>query len=405
VAGFSYQAKDQRGKSRKGVIEADNARHARSLLREKGLFPTEVSEAGESTKRDGIQLSFGNPLGGGKLALFTRQLATLVDSSMPIDEALATVAAQSEGNRSKQLVLQIRAKVVEGHTLASALGQFPTSFDALYRSLVRAGEASGLLGKVLEQLANHLEESADTQQRVIGALAYPIILLVLSVGIVSFLMTEVVPDIVSVFERSGQELPQLTEVVMSMSRYMVDYGAVTGIVFIAGVWLLRRWLKSDAIRPKWHRFILGIPVFGTLVRTLEASRFASTLSILVGSGVNLVDALRICTDVMSNEVMKAANSKVHEKVVAGSSLFKALDDTGEFPLLLVHMVGSGERSGELAPMLLRASTHQIRDLNLKIQTAVTILQPLMILFMGVVILIIVLAVLMPMLEMNNMVTL
>lgn len=405
MAGFSYEAKDAKAKTKKGVIEADNARHARALLREKGLFPLRVKEAAESSQREGFNFTFGNPMRGSKLALFTRQLATLVDSAMPIDEALATVAAQSEGNATKQLILQVRSKLVEGHTLASALAQFPNSFDTLYRSLVRAGEASGLLGEVLEELAVHLEDNLDTQQKVMGALAYPIILLVLSVGIVTYLMTAVVPEIVSVFDRSGQALPKLTEVVIAMSDYLLNYGAITGVVLLISAVGLARWLKTDAVRPSWHQFILRIPIAGTLVRTLEASRYASTLSILVGAGVNLIDALRICTEVLGNEVMKSANQAVVEKVTSGSSLFKALDDSKQFPLLLVHMVGSGERSGELAQMLKRASIHQSRELNGKIQTAVTVLEPLMILIMGAFVLVIVLAVLMPMLEMNNMVKL
>lgn len=403
MAGFGYVAKDAKGKTQRGVIEADNPRAARGILRRQGLFPLSIDQHEQRAGKRAVQLR--NPLGGSKLALFTRQLATLIDSGMPIDEALTAVAAQTEGNAAKKVVLQIRANVVEGHSLANALAQAPKSFDTLYRSLVKAGESTGLLGNVLEQLAEHLESNLDTQQKLKSALAYPVVLLIISVGIVGFLMTSVVPEIVGVFQRGGQELPVLTQTVIALSDFFVAYGVVVLAATVLAIFGLVRWLNSKAVKQSWHRFLLRVPFVGRLITTVDSTRFASTLSVLVGAGVTLTDALTIARDVMANLELKAATSKVSEKVMSGVSLFRALDDANCFPLLMVHMVGSGERSGELAKMLGRTAQHQQRELNGRLQTAVAILEPLMILVMGGMVLTIVLAVLMPMIEMNNMVNL
>ena len=406
MSAFNYVVKDAKGKQKKGVIQAGSARVARSQLRDQGLFPVRVEAAEEeaaSKQLGSIQIELGNPLGGSKLALFTRQMATLIQSGVPLDEALATAAAQSEKATTKRLVLRVRARLVEGHSLASSLGVAPKSFNTLYRALVKAGESSGLLGEVLEQLADYLESRLDTQQKMVGALVYPIVLMVVAAVIVGFLMTSVVPDIVGVFVRNKQALPMLTEVVISISNFLVAYGAYLVIALGVGFFTLVKWLNTDAVQPRWHRFVLGLPVIGRLVQAIDSSRFAATLSILVRSGVNLVEALTIAAEVMTNQAMRSASQSVVDRVVGGTSLFKSMQDAAVFPLLLVHMVGSGERSGELAPMLEKAATHQERDLNTKLATFMALLEPVMILLMGGIVMLIVFAVLMPMFEMNNMV--
>ncbi len=408
MSAFNYVAKDNKGKKLKGVIEADSARNARLTLRERGLFPVQVEQATDEPKEGNsgsFSLTVGNPMGGTKLALFTRQMATLIDSGVPLDEALATAAAQSEKAATKRLILKVRAKLVEGHSLAASLAIAPGSFNGLYRALVKAGESSGLLGQVLEQLADYLESRLDTQQKMMGAMVYPIVLVIVAVGIVGFLMTSVVPDIVGVFVRNNQELPTLTQVVITISDFMVAYWAYLVIAISALGFGLNRWLTSESMRPKWHAFLLGTPVIGKLIQSIDSARFASTLSILVRSGVNLVEALTIASEVMNNLAMRKASQQVVERVIGGTSLFKSMQDAEVFPLLLVHMVGSGERSGELAPMLAKAATHQERDLNTKLAAFMALLEPAMILLMGGIVMMIVFAVLMPMFEMNNMVKL
>ena len=405
MSAYRYTGRSPKGSRVKGVIEADTARGARLKLREQGIFVEKLIESEAAEERTSQTRFWRNPMKGSELSLFTRQLSTLVDAGMPLDEALATVAAQSEKAATKSLVLSIRAKLLEGHSLAAALAVAPKSFNTLYRALIRAGESSGLLGQVLEQLADYLENRMDTQQKLKSAMAYPIVLMVVSLGIVVFLMTSVVPEIVSVFQKSNQALPALTEIVIAMSDYLVRYGLLTLIVLVGVGIAIKRWLNRPTIKPVYHAKLLRLPVVGPLIRSIEGTRFASTMSILVGSGVNLVDGLRIAGEVMSNLEMQRANQRVTEQVIAGSSLFKALNDSKSYPLLLVHMVGSGERSGDLAPMLDRAATHQERELSGKLAAAMTLIEPAMILIMGGVVLAIVMSVLMPMLEMNNMVKL
>jgi len=405
LSAFVYEARDELGKRRKGVIQADNARAARAQLRQQGLLPEVITASRQDDETKRRFKSFTNPMRGSALALLTRQLATLIQAGMPIDEALKTAALQTERASAKRLILDVRAKLVEGHSLANSLAIAPNSFNTLYRSLVKAGEASGLLGQVLEQLADYLETSLDTQQKLAGAMVYPIILMIVATAIVVFLMTSVVPDIVAVFVRSKQELPGLTQAVIGLSNFIIDYGWFLLVGVILAVVGIIKLLKHEQVEPRWHKSQLRLPVIGKVIRSIEASRYASTLNILVRSGVNLVDALKIATQVMTNRTMKAANDTIVDRVIAGSSLFRAMEESKEFPLLLVHMVGSGERSGELAPMLAKASTHQERELNGKISAAITVIEPLMILLMGGIVLTIVLAVLMPMLEMNNMVKL
>ncbi|WP_298636198.1 type II secretion system inner membrane protein GspF [uncultured Umboniibacter sp.] len=405
MSAYRYVGRSPQGSRVKGVIEADTARGARIKLREQGIFVEKLVESQAAQERTSQARFWRNPMKGSELSLFTRQLSTLVDAGMPLDEALATVAAQSEKATTKSLVLSIRAKLLEGHSLAAALAVAPKSFNTLYRALIRAGESSGLLGQVLEQLADYLENRMDTQQKLKSAMAYPIVLMVVSLGIVVFLMTSVVPEIVSVFQKSNQALPALTEIVIAMSDYLVSYGLLTLIVLVGLGIAIKRWLNRSTIKPVYHAKLLHMPVVGPLIRSIEGTRFASTMSILVGSGVNLVDGLRIAGEVMGNLEMQRANQRVTEQVIAGSSLFKALNDSKSYPLLLVHMVGSGERSGDLAPMLDRAATHQERELSGKLAAAMTLIEPAMILIMGGVVLAIVMSVLMPMLEMNNMVKL
>jgi len=406
MGAFNYRVKDQRGRERKGVIEADSARAARVALRDQGLFPIAIEAStneSTSTSKAGFNLPVRDPMRGDQLALFSRQLATLIQAGMPLDEALATTASQSERASTKRLVLKVRAKLVEGHSLATALAVAPGSFNNLYRALIKVGESSGLLGEVLEQLADYLESRLDTQQKIASAMIYPIVLGLVATGIVVFLMTSVVPEIVGVFVKSKQQLPALTEWVIATSDFLVSYWSYLLIGIVVFFVAMHRWLNSEPMQRRWHGALLTAPVFGKVFRSSDSARFSATLGILVRSGVNLVEALSIAANVMNNRAMRDACSSVVERVIGGSSLFKSMQDAAVFPPLLVHMIGSGERSGDLAPMLDKAATHQERDLNTKLSAFMALLEPAMILIMGGIVMVIVFAVLMPMFEMNNMV--
>jgi general secretion pathway protein F len=407
---YSYQAFDSNGKTIKGVLEGDSARQIRQVLREKGLKPLEVNISSEATKNSdgsklsGFSLSFRTTrLNTGELALFTRQLATLVQSNLPLDEALKAVSEQSQKTAVKSLILDVRSKVVEGHTLAYAMGEFPKVFNNMYRSMVQAGEHAGFLGEVLERLADYTESSQYTQQKIKMAMIYPAALVCVAFSVISALMVMVVPKLIKIFESKSTELPTLTKILIWLSDYLVNYGFYTLIIFVACIFMVRKFLTIPAQLYRFHGFLLRMPFFGNTVRTIDTARFSSTLSILIASGVPLLEAIKIAGAVLSNLVLKDVCSDVAVSVQEGSSFNKALSKTGEFPPMLVHMVASGEASGELETMLERVAKNQNRELEMTLGALMSILEPALIIFMGGFVLLIVLAVLMPIFEMNSMV--
>ncbi len=410
MAAFSYQAMNVDGKKVKGVMEGDSARQIRQLLREKGLKPLEVNASSESGKHKDneksslLNLQFRSTrLNTGELALFTRQLATLVQSNLPLDEALQAVSEQTQKTNIKSLVLDVRSKVVEGHTLAYAMGEFPKVFSTMYRSMVQAGEHAGFLGQVLERLADYTESSQYTQQKLKMAMIYPAALICVAFTVISALMVMVVPKLIKIFESKDTELPMLTKILIFISHYMVNYGIYTLIVFILIIIGVRKLLQIPAQRYRFHGMLLRMPLLANTVRTIDTARFASTLSILIASGVPLLEAIRIAGAVLSNLVLKDVCSEVAVSVQEGSSFNKALAKTGEFPPMLVHMVASGETSGELEVMLDRVAKNQNRELEMTLGALMSILEPVLIVFMGGFVLLIVLAVLMPIFQMNSMV--
>lgn len=410
MAAFSYQALNADGKKVKGVMEGDSARQIRQLLREKGLKPLEVNSSSESAKNkvndksSSLNLKFRSTrLSTGELALFTRQMATLVQSNLPLDEALQAVSEQTQKTAIKSLVLDVRSKVVEGHTLAYAMGEFPKVFSTMYRSMVQAGEHAGFLGQVLERLADYTENSQYTQQKLKMAMIYPAALMVVAFSVISALMVFVVPKLIKIFESKDTELPVLTRILIFTSNYMVNYGMYTLIVLIVLIVAVYKFLQIPAQRYRFHGLLLRMPLLANTVRTVDTSRFASTLSILIASGVPLLEAIRIAGAVLSNLVLKDVCSEVAVSVQEGSSFNKALAKTGEFPPMLVHMVASGEASGELETMLDRVAKNQSRELEMTLGALMSILEPVLIVFMGGFVLLIVLAVLMPIFQMNSMV--
>jgi len=405
MGAFEYAALDKAGREQKGVIEGDSPRQIRGQLRDKGLIPLKVEEVAqkESKKTGGGFGQIQRGISSTDLALITRQLATLVRSGLPLDEATATVARQTEKPRLKRLILGVRSMIVEGHTLADGLGKFPHVFPDLYRATVAAGEQSGFLDSVLERLADYTEARQQLQQRIQLALFYPIILTVMAILVVTGLLTYVVPEVVKVFDNTGQTLPLLTRIMIATSDFLRDYM----LILVAGLALVGtgivRVLRKPTAKRQFHKTLLKLPLIGKLVRGVNTARFARTLSILAASGVPVLDALRISGQVVSNIPMREAIEEAALRVREGGALGKSLERSGYFPPITVNLISSGEVSGKLEEMLERASTNQERELETTIAMLMGMLEPLLILVMGAVVLIIVMAILLPIFDLNQLV--
>ena len=405
MTAYRYRALNADGKLVKGVLEGDSERQVRSQLRGRSLRPVEVLEANRpAANAETLRLPFLRPrVGIGELALVTRQLATLVQSNLPLDECLRATAEQSRKARTKGLLLQVRSRVAEGHTLAYAMGEFPQVFNEMYRAMVNAGEHAGYLGPVLEQLADYTEQRQYTGQKLKMAMIYPFILIGVAIAVVVALMVFVVPELVGIFAHTSRELPVLTRLLIAASDLFRDYGLwlFGGLVLL--VVAFRRLLRHPARRRRWHRLLLKMPGVSRVVTAVDTARFASTLSILMASGVPLLDSLRIAGQVMTNLVLRDDSARVAERVQEGSSLNRALGESGHFPPMMVHMVASGEASGELETMLARAASNQERELEMTLGTVMSLFEPLMVVVMGVMVLTIVLAILLPIFDLNTMV--
>ena len=403
MAAFEYLALDNQGRQQKGLLEADSPRQARQQLRERNWSPLEIKQAKAREEKSRSGLSFGQGLSARDLALVTRQLATLVQAALPIEEALRAAAAQSTTPRIKSMLLAVRARVMEGHSLAASLKEYPSAFPDLYRATVAAGEHAGHLALVLEQLADYTEQRQQSRQKIQLALLYPVILMVASLTIVGFLLGYVVPDVVNVFVNTGQELPALTRGLIAASDLVKHWGWLFLLLGGAAVFGLRQALRDENLRRRWHALILRIPLVGRLARATNTARFASTLAILTRSGVPLVEALSIAAAVIANLRIRDKVIEAAQKVREGSSLTRALDATEEFPPMMLHMIASGEKSGELDQMLARTARNQENDLAAQIALLVGLFEPFMLVFMGAVVLVIVLAILLPILSLNQLV--
>ena len=405
MAAFSYKAVNHKGRNSSGVIEADNARQVRQQLREKGLIPVQVEQVAEKNKqqKSGFQL-FGPRVSASELALMTRQLATLVESALPIEEALLAVADQSSKPTQRNMMMAVRSKVVEGHGLADAMGEFPSVFDELYRAMVAAGEKSGHLDTVLNRLADYTERRQQTRSQIIQAMVYPSLMMFFAVAIVVLLLTIVVPEIVGQFDNMGQELPAITQVLISTSEWLQNYGLYLAVFIVLMIVGIRQALKNPALRLKYHKLILKTPLLGKISKGLNTSRFARTLSILTSSAVPLLEAMRISGDVLENRYMKQQIEAATINVKEGSSLRAALDHTKMFPPMMMHMISSGEKSGELQNMLGRAADNQDREFESLVNVSLKTFEPLLIVTMAGVVLFIVLAILQPILGLNQMVS-
>ena len=403
---FRYKALNAEGKLVKGVLEGDSDRHVRAILRERRLKPVAVESAGSAgakAGRDWRSVFTQTKVSTADLALLTRQLATLIQSNMPIDESLRATAEQSRKPRIKALMLQVRARVAEGHTLAYALGEYPAVFDDMYRAMVSAGEHAGFLAQVLMQLADYAERRQYTQQKLMMALIYPFILLGVAVSVVVALMIYVVPELVGIFAHTNSQLPPLTVALIAVSDFLQNSGLWLLLAIIVLVFSWRYWVDIEANRKRWHRVLLKLPFASGVVIAMDTARFASTLSILMASGVPLLEGLRIAGAVLTNRVLRDDAEAVAIAVEEGGSLHRALGASGRFPPMMVHMVASGEASGELEQMLERSATNQERELEMTMGTVSALFEPLMVVFMGGMVLTIVLAILLPIFDLNSMV--
>ncbi len=406
MAAFEYLALNARGREEKGVLEADGVRQVRQLLRDKGLTPLSVNPTSSIEKRSGVALIqnlFRPSLSVTERALITRQLATLIGAALPVEEALLAVSRQSEKATIESMMLTVRAKVLEGFSLANSLAEYPKAFPSLHRATVAAGETSGHLDLVLSRLADFSESQQESAARVKQALIYPLILFILTIAILAGLLGYVVPDIVEVFAESDQELPWLTTGVIKASDFVVAYGLLILVGFIIVSFLFQRMLAMPDVRLRWHRLLLKMPIVGKLSRGTNTAQFASTLSILASSGVPLVDAMRIAGEVLSNAWLRRLVIEATSKVSEGTSLSSALERSGNFPPMMLHMIASGESSGELDEMLSRVAKHQQQDADLLMSVLLSLFGPMMLIVMGGAVFIIVLAILLPIINLNQLV--
>jgi general secretion pathway protein F len=405
VPAFRYEAVDSLGATRKGVVNADSARAARSDLRTQGLVPiavdaiaSQLDESGQ-TRRRGL----GDRLSTVELSLFTRQLASLLEASLPLEQAFTALLEQAERSYVRDLIASIRSEIMAGASLSDALAQHPRDFADIYRALVASGEQIGQLSRVLSRLADYIERRNSLVQKVRLAFTYPAIVTVVAFAIVIFLLTYVVPQIVSVFANTKQKLPLLTVIMLGISDFVRSYGLIVAAVVVALFYAWRTALKNPDVKLRWHRWLLTAPMYGKFERSLNTARFASTLAITTGSGVPILRALQTSRDTLSNVAMRAKVEEAAASVREGVGLARALSAHKHFPPMLIHMIRAGEVTGELPAMLDRAANAQEQDLERRALTIAGLLEPALILAMGVVVLLIVLAVLMPIIEINQLV--
>ncbi len=402
MATFNYKALDKNGKQKKGVLEADSARLLRQQLRFMGLVPLEVNSV-KSKKTTNSSSVFNSRIKTAELALVTRQLSTLVAASIPIEECLTAVAAQCDKPKIKAMITSVRGGVIEGHDLAESMRSFPFIFDNLFCSMVAAGEKSGHLEKVLDRLADYTEQRQEMKSKMMQAMIYPVVLTLVAISVVSILLTSVVPQVVGQFEHMGATLPGSTQFLIAISHALREYGLYFIILVVGGIAAFRYWLTKGNNQLKMDRVLLKIPVIGRVANELNTARFARTLSILNSSAVPLIEAMAIAGTVLSNLYIKLKVAEATEKITEGTSLGAALKNTQLFPPMMLHMIISGEQSGELGNMLERAADNQDKQFSAQVTVALGVFEPALVISMAGIVLFIVMAILQPILQLNNIV--
>ncbi|MCK6429807.1 MAG: type II secretion system inner membrane protein GspF [Burkholderiaceae bacterium] len=412
MAAYRYAAADGSGKETTGVLEADSARAARQLLRGRGLVPLTVEPVVSEAQKQALSLALGRRLSQTELAVITRQLASLLGAALPVADALTVMVEQSEKQSVRELMAAIRTDVLGGSSLSKALARHPRQFPDIYRALIAAGEESGKLGSVLQSLADYIEERAKLQQKITLAFVYPAIVTFVALAVVIGLLTYVVPQVVQVFANTKQALPFLTRALIATSDFVRGYGWIVAALLAVGAFLVNRALRVEAVRMRWHQRILRLPVAGVLARSINTARFASTLSILVGSGVPMLRALQAAGETLTNRAMRARVVEATQRVREGFSLARALRADAEeerraghmklFPPVLIHLIASGEATGKLPEMLARAADIHAREAERRALFFTSLLEPALILTMGVIVMLIVLAVLLPIIEINQL---
>lgn len=402
MSAFQYQAVNTKGVQQKGIIEADSSKHARQLLREQGLTPLHVDLAQRKISEFKAK-TFGKPAVSSKeLALMTRQLATLLAAGLPIEEVLAAVGEQTEKSRTKGLILAVRSKVLEGHSLASALRDYPQAFSELYCSTVAAGEKSGHLDIVLQRLADYTEQQFAMKQKIQQALIYPSIMILVAIGIVGFLLEFVVPKMVSVYSNVGQNLPGMTQFLISLSHNLKQFGLYVLLTLVVVIFFFRRTMKSNAaFRKKVHKIYLRIPIIGNAIKVANTARFSRTFAILSSAGVPVLEAMSISSKLITNLPIRASVEEATSRVREGANIHLALKQTTYFPPMSIHLIASGEASGQLEGMLERAANNQDNEITRLIETTLTLFEPAIILVMGAIVLFIVLAILLPIFQLDQ----
>ncbi len=399
---YRYEAANAAGTVASGVIDADSPRHARGLLRDRGLAPLQLSPV-QDAAATGAGRTLRRRLGAAELSLATRQLASLLSARLPIEQALNAVVEQAERQSVRERFAAVRSEVVGGQTLAQALAKYPRDFPDVYRALVGAGEQSGDLALVMNRLADYIESRTALSQRIMLAFTYPAIVTVVAAAVIVAMLTYVVPQVVSVFSQTRQELPWLTVGLIATSDFLREWGWAILALAVGAFVLFRITLRSPTLRLSWDRRTLTMPVVGRLVRGLNTARFASTLGILTSSGVPLIRALEAGARTLTNEALKTNVADAISRVREGSSLSRALKAGGQFPPMMIHMIASGEATGELPEMLERTAATLSQETERRTMTLTSLLEPLLILAMGAIVLVIVLAVLLPIIEINDLV--
>lgn len=399
---FQYHAINKKGETQKGMIEADSLKQARHLLREQHLTPLSVQLLQQKTLFLNKNTFRRNNISSKELALITRQLATLLSAGLPLEEVLTAVAEQTEHPRSKGLMLAVRSKVLEGHSFAAALGEYPHAFSNLYCSTVAAGERSGHLDVVLQRLADYTEQQFQMKQKIQNALIYPTIMILVAIGIVGFLLEYVVPKMISVYHNIGETLPTLTRILIAISNGIKSEGWIVVLFIILSFFLFRRSMQRNIhFREKIHRALLRLPLMGNAIKIANTARFSRTFAILSSAGVSVIEAMMISSALITNLPIRAAVEQAAKRVKEGANIHLALKQTTFFPPMSIHLIASGEASGQLENMLERAANNQDGDISRLIDTTLALFEPAIILIMGIIVLFIVLAILLPIFQLDQ----